>query len=117
MVQDEAVVEPAEIVGALAPTEDTHTSFQILHLSVVSCLPHLLRTVPAYITHHAGYDALIEWALASVIAGDETAAAGLPIPDEIAHNLRVCMPKPAVLSRGGSPTPVMPVHPRGWSRT
>ena len=62
--------EPAELVRALVPMEDTQASFQILRLSATSRLSHLLRTVPPSITCQAAanYDALVEWALASIIA-------------------------------------------------
>ena len=57
-----------------------------------SRLSHLLRTVPPSITCQAAanYDALVEWALASIIAGDGAAAAGLPTPEEVAHDPTVC---------------------------
>ena len=32
----------------------------------------------------------MEWALASIIAGDGAAAAGLPTPEEVAHDPTVC---------------------------
>ena len=38
----------------------------------------------------ANYDALVEWALASIIAGDGAAAGGLPTPEEVAHDPTVC---------------------------
>ena len=38
----------------------------------------------------ANYDALVEWTLASIIAGDEAAAAGLPTLVEVAHDSTVC---------------------------
>ena len=38
----------------------------------------------------ANYDALVEWALASIIAGDGAAAVGLPTPVEVAHDPTVC---------------------------
>ena len=84
--------EPAELVRALVPIEDVQASFQILRLSATSRLSHLLRTVPPSITYQAAanYDALLEWALASVIAGDGAVAAGLPTPEKIAHNPTVC---------------------------
>ena len=83
---------PADLVRVLAPMEDAQVSFQILRLSATSRLSHLLRTVPPSITCQAAanYDALVEWALASIIAGDGAAAAGLPTPEESAHNLTVC---------------------------
>ena len=84
--------EPAELVRALVPMEDAQASFQILRLSATSRLSHLLRTVPPSITCQAAanYDDLVEWALASIIAGDGAAAAGLPTPEEVAHDPTVC---------------------------
>ena len=38
----------------------------------------------------SNYDALVEWALASIIAGDGAAAAGLPKPEEVSHDPTVC---------------------------
>ena len=54
--------KPAELVRALAPMEDAQASFQILRLSAIPRLSHLLCTVPPSITHQAaaGYDALVE---------------------------------------------------------
>ena len=77
---------------ALVPMEDAQASFQILRLSATSRLSHSLQTVPLSITCQAAanYDALVEWALASIIAGDEAAAAGLPTPEEVAHDPTVC---------------------------
>ena len=84
--------EPAELVRALVPMEDAQASFQILRLSATSRLSHLLRIVPPSITCQAAanYDALVEWALASIIAGDGAVAAGLPTPEEVAHDPTVC---------------------------
>ena len=84
--------ELAELVRALVPMEDAQASFQILRLSATSRLSHLLRTVPPSIKCQAAanYDALVEWALASIIAGDGAAAAGLPTPEEVAHDPTVC---------------------------
>ena len=61
--------ERAELVRALVPREDAQASFHILRLSSDSRLPHLLRTVPLSLTFQAAadYDALVEWALASII--------------------------------------------------
>ena len=77
---------------ALVPMEDAQASFQILRLPVTSRLSHLLRTVPPSITCQAAanYDALVKWALSSIIAGDGAAAAGLPTPEEVAHDPTVC---------------------------
>ena len=84
--------EPAKLVRALVQIEDAQTSFQILHLCAVSHLSHLLRTVPPSITHRAAADndALGELALASIIAGDGAAAAGLSTPEKVAHDPTVC---------------------------
>ena len=41
-------------------------------------------------TAAASYDALVQWALASIIAGDGAATAGLPTPEEVAHDPTVC---------------------------
>ena len=78
-VQEVVYGEPAKLVRALVLLEDAQASFQILRLSAVSRLSYLLRTVPPSIIHQAaaGYDALVEWALASIIAGDGAAVAGL----------------------------------------
>ena len=91
-LQEAANGEPAELVRALVPMEDAQTSFQILRLSATSRLSHLLRTVPPSITCQAAanYDALVEWALASVTAGDGAAAAGLPTPEEVVYDPTAC---------------------------
>ena len=72
--------------------EDAQAGFQILHITATSRLSHLLRIVPPSITCQAtaNYDALVEWTLASIIAGDGAAAAGLPTPEEVAHDPTVC---------------------------
>ena len=91
-LQEEFNGEPAELVRAPVPMEDAQASFQILRLSATSRLSHLLRTVPPSITCQAAakYDALVRWALASIIAGDGATAAGLPTPEEVAHDPTVC---------------------------
>ena len=84
--------EPAELVRALVPMEDAQASFQILRLSATSRPSHLLRTVQPSIVCQAAanYDAFVEWALASIIAGDGAAAVGLPTPAKVAHDPAVC---------------------------
>ena len=91
-LQEAVCGEPAELVRALVPMEDAQASFQMLLLSVTSRVSHLLRTVSPSITCQAAanYDALVEWALTSIIAGDGAAAAGLPTPEEVAHDSTVC---------------------------
>ena len=91
-LQEAVNEEPAELVRALVPMEDAQASFQILRLSATSRLSHLLRTVPPSITCQAAanYDALVKWALASIVAGDGAAASGLPTPEEVAHDPTVC---------------------------
>ena len=87
-LQEAVNEEPAELVRALVPMEDAQASFQILRLSATSRLSHLLRTVPPSITCQAAanYDALVKWALASIVAGGGAATAGLPTPEEVAHD-------------------------------
>ena len=77
---------------ALVPMEDAQASFQVLRLSATSRLSHLLRLVPPSITCQAAanYDAVVEWALASIITGDGAAASGLPTPEKVAHDHTVC---------------------------
>ena len=84
--------EPAALMRALVPMKDAQASFQTLRLSATSRLSHLLRIDLPSITCQAAanYDALVEWALASIIAGDGAAAAGLPTPVEVAHYPTVC---------------------------
>ena len=72
--------------------ENAQASFQILRLSATSRLSRLFRTVSPSVTCQdaANYDALVEWALASIIAGDGAAAAGLPTLEEVVHDSTVC---------------------------
>ena len=76
--------------------EDAQASFRILRLSATSRLSHLLRTAPPSITCQAAanYDALVDWALASIIAGDVAAAAALPTSEEVAHDPTVFQTQP-----------------------
>ena len=103
--------EPAELVRALVPMEDAQASFQILRLSATSRLSHLLRTVPPSITCQAAanYDALVEWALASIITGDGAAAAGLPTRGSSPRSH--CVPK-SDLPGARCPTAGPPANPR-----
>ena len=68
--------------------QDAQASFQILRLSATFRLSHILCTVLPSITHQAAaeYDALVEWALTAIIAGDEASASGLATPEEVAHD-------------------------------
>ena len=72
--------------------ENAQASFKILRLSAASRLSHLLRPVPPSITCEAAadYDVLVEWALASIVAGDGVATAGLPVPEEVTCDPTVC---------------------------
>ena len=91
-LQEAVYGEPAELVRALVPMGDAQASFKILRLYATARLSHLLRTVPPSIPCQAAanYDALVEWALASIVAGGGAATAGLPTPDEVAHDPTVC---------------------------
>ena len=106
-------------MGALVPMEDAQASFQILRLSAVSSLSHLLRTVPASITHQAAADsdALVEWALASIIAGDGAVAAGLPTPEEVVDDPTVCQNQTYLPGRTQGPTAGPTAHLRRRVRT
>ena len=48
--------EPTKPVRVLVPMEDGQASFESLHLSASSRLPHLLRTVLPSITYQAAAD-------------------------------------------------------------
>ena len=91
-LQDLVNGEPAELVRALVPMEGAQAIFQILRPSAASRLSLLLGKVLPPITCQAaaGYDALTEWALASIKVGDGVAAAGRPTPEEVAHDPTVC---------------------------
>ena len=84
--------EPTELVRVLLPIEDAQARFQILRLSLAYRMSHRLRTVPPSTTLQAvaDYDALVGWALVSIIAGDGAATAGLPTPKEVAHDSIMC---------------------------
>ena len=88
--------ESAELARVLVLIEDAQASFQILRLFTAFRLSHLLRKVPPSIAHQAAadYDALSEWALASITAGDGAAVAGLPISAEVAYDLIVRQIRP-----------------------
>ena len=72
--------------------EEAQASFQIFRQSLASRLSHLLLTVLSSIRRQAAadYDALVEWGLPSIIAGDGAAAAGLRTPSEVVHDPFVC---------------------------
>ena len=109
--------EPAELVRVLVPMEEAQASYQILRLSSGSRLSHLLCTVQPSITHQASpdYDALMEWALAPIIASDGAAAAGLRIPEEEVHGPRMCQTKTFLGQKLSAAGP--PLHPRKRSLT
>ena len=108
--------EPAELVKALVPMEDAQASFHILRLSAIFRLSHLLRTFSPSITCQAAanYDALVEWALASIIAGNGAAAAGLPTPEEAAYDPTVCQIRPTWDTRSYGSLPANPRR-RSWA--
>jgi len=83
--------ELSELVRALVLIDDAQASFQILRLYTVFRLSHLLRTGPPSITHEAlSFDALIQCALATIIADDGAAPADLPTPEKAANDPSVC---------------------------
>ena len=112
-VQEEINGEQAELVRALIPMEDAQASFQILRLSAASRLSHLFRTVPSSITCQAAAnsDILVDWVLASIIAGDRAAAAGLPTPEGNSPRSHRVPNSDLPGTRG--PTGGPPSHPKG----
>lgn len=88
---DTANEEQQDIVRAVVVIKDAQEASQIPRLYAVPCLTHLLPPVPLFITHKvfATYDALVEWALASIVADDGVAAAGLPTPEKVANDPNV----------------------------
>ena len=105
--------EPAELVRALAPMEDAQASFQILRLSATSRLSHLLRTVPPSITGQAAanYDALVEWALASIIYSRLRSCRGRATNARGSSPRSHCVPKSDIPGARG-PTTGPPANPR-----
>ena len=59
-------------------------------LPILACHICFEQSRPPSRATAANYDALVEWALTSIIAGDGVAAAGLPTPVEVAHDPTVC---------------------------
>ena len=96
----------------------THTHTHTHTLSATSFLSHLLRPVPPSITCQtaASYDALVEWALASIKAGDGAAAAELPTPEEVAHDPTVCQTQ-TYLGHGALRQAHLPIREGGLGLT
>lgn len=95
---------------------NVQANFQIMRLSVSTRLTFLRRTLPPKITGRAveGVDCPQEWALASMIAGEESAEVGLARPGEVASSIQPCKRQMNAVGTesaeqaGGSPS-----HPRG----
>ena len=68
--------------------EVAYGNFQNLRLFAIYSRSHLLRIVPPSIIHQAaaGYDALAEWVLSSIIAGVGVTVVGLLIPRKVVHD-------------------------------
>lgn len=81
--------EPAALVSVLAPSEGTQARHQILHLSATSKLPFLLKILLPEVTRQIAeeYNTLIEWGLASTIAGERAVEMGLAARDEVCEVL------------------------------
>ena len=110
--------EPAELVRALVPMEDVQAILHTLRLSATSHLSHLLGRVPPSITCQAAAnrDALVEWALASIIAGDGAAATRLPTPEEVAQDPTVCQNQ-TYLGHGALRQAHLPIREAGLGLT
>lgn len=65
----------------MVPINVAQAHFHILRLARMS---HLLRTASSSIMHEGStaHDALVEWALAAIVADDGAAAASLPTSEE-----------------------------------
>lgn len=59
--------------------QGAQAAFEKIRFSAVTHLTFLLRILPLNVTHGAAeeYDALLQWVLASVVAGEGVGAAGL----------------------------------------
>ena len=110
--------EPAELLRKLVKMEDAQASFQILRLSAVSRMTFLLRNVPPTVTKQAAsdHDALVEWALASIIAGEGAATSGLASPEEVRSNPELCK-KQRVLGRYALQQAHLPIREGGLGLT
>lgn len=84
--------DPAELLRTLVPIEDAQAAFQIMRSSTVFLMTLLLRALPFSVARAAAeeYDALLEWALASVITGQGAGAAGPASLDEVRTNHSLC---------------------------
>ena len=76
--------EPVELTRAFAPMKDTQAIFQILHLSADFRLSHLLRASCCRLQRFDG------GGVGVCLAGDGTAAVGLPTLEEVANDPTVC---------------------------
>ena len=65
--------------------EDTQANLQILRLSAVTRLNALLRALPPALARATAteYDSLVEWALATIVAGPQASKDRLPSPQEV----------------------------------
>ena len=90
----------------------------LFRLSAISRLSHLLFTVLPFIINQAAAncDALVEWALAFIIAGDGAAAAGQPTRRKYSSPRSYRVPNHD-LPRTRDPTAGPPAHLRRRSRT
>ena len=80
--------EPASLLRELTQLDDPQVSLQIVRLSAVTKINFLLRALPPALTHAAAakFDALVEWALAAIVAGPQSFRDGLPSPQEVEHH-------------------------------
>lgn len=64
----------------------------IMRLSASSRLRFLLRTLQSKHVNPAGkdFDDLLEWALASMITGEEASSVGLANPEQVASDVEAC---------------------------
>lgn len=81
--------KPAELLRVLVKMEDAQASFQIMRLSASTRLTFLLRPLPLSSTARAAgnFNAFLEWALVSMIAGEGANKVGLVRPEEVASGV------------------------------
>ncbi|CAB1101550.1 unnamed protein product [Ectocarpus sp. CCAP 1310/34] len=79
---------PAELIRRLSTLDDPQASYQLLRLSGVPRLFHLLRTTAPSITSTAAreHDNLMIWAVSKIVLGKMANTVGIPTVEEVRAN-------------------------------
>ncbi|CAB1107073.1 unnamed protein product [Ectocarpus sp. CCAP 1310/34] len=79
---------PAELIRRLSTLDDPQASYQLLRLSGVPRLFHLLRTIAPSITNTAAreHDNLMIWAVSKIVLGKMANTVGIPTVEEVRAN-------------------------------